>query len=182
MWNQASCYGIWAAEVFLFVFIKVKFPTLKQATYTFNLRSSQCWMGFPGGSSGKEPACRCKTRKRRGLDPWVGKVPWRRAWQPPPVFLPGEFPWIEEPGRLQSMGLQRVGHDWATKHTTHTHIYHTPLRIWYKLILPEKGHTQIMYKIFPYNFSRVPGLLKGCLWTDWEFIDYRIRTHGSYLL
>ena len=37
--------------------------------------------------------------------------PWRRAWQPNPVFLSGESPWTEEPGRLQSMGLQRVGHD-----------------------------------------------------------------------
>ena len=34
------------------------------------------------------------------------------------VFLPGESPWTEEPGRLQSMGLQRVGHDLATKHST----------------------------------------------------------------
>ena len=29
--------------------------------------------------------------KRRRFDPWVGKIPWRRAWQPTPVFLPGEF-------------------------------------------------------------------------------------------
>jgi len=28
--------------------------------------------------------------KRLGFDPWVGKIPWRRAWQPIPVFLPGE--------------------------------------------------------------------------------------------
>ena len=28
--------------------------------------------------------------KRRGFDPWVGKTPWRRAWRPTPVFLPGE--------------------------------------------------------------------------------------------
>ena len=43
----------------------------------------------------------------------VGKIPWRRAWQPTPVFLPGEFcGW-----RLQSIGLQRVLHDWATKTT-----------------------------------------------------------------
>ena len=34
-----------------------------------------------------------------------GKIPWRRAWQPTPVFLPGECPWTEEPGRLQSIGL-----------------------------------------------------------------------------
>ena len=53
---------------------------------------------------------------RHGFDPWVGKIPWRRAWQPTPVFTPGASPWTEEPGGLQSMGLQRVGHDWATKH------------------------------------------------------------------
>jgi len=35
----------------------------------------------------------------------------RRAWQPTPVFLPGESPWVEEPGGLQSMGLQRIRHN-----------------------------------------------------------------------
>ena len=44
--------------------------------------------------------------------------PWRRAWQPTPVFLSGESPWTEEPGGLQSMGSQRVGHNWAAKHST----------------------------------------------------------------
>ena len=43
---------------------------------------------------------------RPGFDPWVRKIPWRRAQQPPLVFLPGE-----SHGRLQSVGLQRVGHD-----------------------------------------------------------------------
>ena len=37
----------------------------------------------------------------------------RRQWQPTPVLLPGN-PWMEEPGRLQSMGSLRVGHDWMT--------------------------------------------------------------------
>ena len=46
-----------------------------------------------------------------GFDPWVRKIPWRRAWQPTPLFLPGESPWTEEPGGLQSMGLQTTGHD-----------------------------------------------------------------------
>ena len=36
---------------------------------------------------------------------------WRRKWQPAPVFLPGEFQMMEESGGLQSMGMQRVGHD-----------------------------------------------------------------------
>ena len=44
-----------------------------------------------------------------GSIPGSGRFPWRRKWQPTPVFLPGESPWTEEPGRLQSVGLQRVG-------------------------------------------------------------------------
>ena len=46
--------------------------------------------GFPGGASGKEPTCQCRRYKRRQFDPWVGKIPWKGAWQPTPVFLPGE--------------------------------------------------------------------------------------------
>ena len=45
---------------------------------------------MPGGASGKEPACQYRSHKRRGFDPWVGKIPWRRTRQPTPVFLPGE--------------------------------------------------------------------------------------------
>ena len=47
-------------------------------------------MGFPGVASGKEPACQCRKCKRCGFEPWVGKIPWRRAWQHTPLFLPGE--------------------------------------------------------------------------------------------
>ena len=58
-------------------------------------------MGFPGGSYGKEAACNVGDP---GSIPGVGKIPWRRAWQPTPVFLPGESLWTEERGGLQSMG------------------------------------------------------------------------------
>jgi len=54
--------------------------------------------------------------RRPEFFPWVGKIPWRRAWKPTPVFLPGESPWTEEPGGLQSIGSQRVRDNWATKH------------------------------------------------------------------
>ena len=47
-------------------------------------------MGFPGGTSGKEPACQCRKCKRPGFDSWVGKIPWRREWEPTPAFLPRE--------------------------------------------------------------------------------------------
>ena len=52
---------------------------------------------------------------------WVwslgGKIPWRRACQPTPVCLPGESPWTGGPCGQQSMGSQRVRHNWVTKHT-----------------------------------------------------------------
>ena len=46
--------------------------------------------GFPRGASGKEPAWQCRRYKRGGFDPWVRKIPWRKAWRPTPVFLTGE--------------------------------------------------------------------------------------------
>ena len=42
--------------------------------------------GFPGSPSGKEPICQCRRFKSHQLNPWVGKIPWRRTWQPTPVF------------------------------------------------------------------------------------------------
>ena len=44
-----------------------------------------------GLPSGKEPACQCRRYKRHRFNLRVGKIPWRRAWQPTPVSLPGEF-------------------------------------------------------------------------------------------
>ena len=49
-------------------------------------------MDFPGGTSGKEHACRCRRLKRHWFDLWVGKIPWWRSWQPTPVILPEEIP------------------------------------------------------------------------------------------
>ena len=46
--------------------------------------------GFLGGASSKEHICQHRRHKRDGFDPWIGKIPWRRAWQPTPVFLPGK--------------------------------------------------------------------------------------------
>ena len=45
-------------------------------------------LGIPSGTSHKEPAYQCRKYKQCGFNPWVGKIPWKRAWQPTPVFLP----------------------------------------------------------------------------------------------
>ena len=47
--------------------------------------------GFPGGATGQEPTCQCRGQKRCWFDPWVRKIPWRRAQKPTPVFLSGKF-------------------------------------------------------------------------------------------
>ena len=51
---------------------------------------SLLWLsrGFPGGASGKEPACHCRRQKRYGFNPWGRKTPWRRTQQYTPEFTP----------------------------------------------------------------------------------------------
>ena len=60
---------------------------------------------IPDDLAGKESASSAGNKGNMGSVP-AGKIPWKRTWQPTPVFLP-EKSWTEEPGRLQSMGLQR---------------------------------------------------------------------------
>ena len=60
--------------------------------------------GFSDSSAGKEPTCNAGDAGNMGLIPELGKIPWRRTWQITKL-------WTEEPGVLQSMGLQRDGHD-----------------------------------------------------------------------
>ena len=75
---------------------------------------------FPGGTHGKEPTCQCKKLKRCRFNPWVGKIPWRRAWQPTPI-LAWRIPWTEEPGGLQFIGSQKAGHNQSN--VAHTKIF-----------------------------------------------------------
>ena len=60
----------------------------KESDMTKWLRTAQhiLLMGFPGVTSGKEPACQCRRHKRHEFNPWVRKIPWRRAWQPTSIF------------------------------------------------------------------------------------------------
>ena len=54
------------------------------------------------------------------MDPWVRKIPLGKEIATHSSILAWKIPWTEEPGGLLSMGSQRVGHDLAIKHTTHT--------------------------------------------------------------
>ena len=68
-------------------------------SYLYNtcVHAIQLWtinselIGLPRWYSVKESVCQCRRHKRNGFDPWVGKSPWSRKWQPAPVFLPEKF-------------------------------------------------------------------------------------------
>ena len=64
----------------------------------------------PRWCCGKEPSCQCRRHKRCGLQSLGQEDPLEEGRAP--VFLPGESPWTDKPGGLQSMGSQRVQHDW----------------------------------------------------------------------
>ena len=102
--------------------------------------------GFPGGSGVKNLLA------NSGFDPWVRrKIPWRRKWKPTAVSLLEKIPWTEEPGWLQSMGSQRVRHNWAT------------------------GHTYRFSWIETFRLGRYPSRAGNSLWT----LPYRWEHRGS---
>ena len=75
---------------------------------------------------GKEPACQHRRCKRHGFDPWVRNIPWRRKWQPTPVFLPGE-----SHGQKSIVGCRLWGH---TESDTTEATYAFDLWCWRRLL------------------------------------------------
>ena len=80
----------------------------------------------------KNPPASAGDGRRRGFDPWVGKIPWRRKWEPAPVFLPGESQGqrslVGRPG-----GTEPPGSSWGRKEshiaTEHERVMACPCRL-----------------------------------------------------
>ena len=113
------------STVFVVVVVVVMcvFITVLRCSVTPKWTTAIPTIGLLQWCSGKEATCQCR---KHGLNLWVGKIFWRRKWQPIPLFLPRRIPWTEEPGRLWSIGSIRVRHGWAREHRhthTHTHTY-----------------------------------------------------------
>ena len=89
--------------------------------------------GLSWWPNGKESACQCR---RHGFDPWVWKIPWRRKWQPTPVFLPGE-----------SHGQRNlVGHNpWSRKESDTTERLHNKTSDTYISYLMDVFHAKYTY-------------------------------------
>ena len=86
-------------------------PSLCRTRFVSQSPPTSCgsWVSIfklPRWGSSKESACQCRRHKSLGFHLWVRKILCRKKWQPIPIFLPGESPWTEEPGRLQSWGCK----------------------------------------------------------------------------
>ena len=105
-------------------------------------------MGFPGGSAGKEPTMQETQAPSLGWED-----PLEEERQPTPVFLPGESPWKEEPGRLQFIGSHRVRHNWVTN---------TSLIFQYKIKFKKKKQSwSRSYQFNPKRLQELTGLLSN---------------------
>ena len=90
-------------------------PRLQISQATFSSICKLIAKGFPGGSLLKKKNFTGQCRRRK-FDLWVRKIPWRRKWQPTPVFLPGE-----SYGQRTLVGYSpwghQVGHNWTREHS-----------------------------------------------------------------
>ena len=91
----------------------------------------------------KSPDCR-----RRRFDPWVGKIPSSRKWQPTPLFLPGKFHGQRNMAGSRSMGSQRV--DTTERLDTYTQGY---LEVGDSNLEPGAGQYILPYG-YPHSFYR----------------------------
>ena len=96
-------------------YIYICFIYVHICVYIYIYTYTHVW-GFPGGASCKEPTCQFRRPKRLGFHPWVGKIPWRRAWQPTPGFLPGE-----SQGQRSLVGYRPWGHRESGTTEQHAH-------------------------------------------------------------
>ena len=105
--------------------------------------------GFPGGTSGKESACQCGDART---------LVWSLGWQDPMEkemathcsILSWKIPCTQEPGMLQSMGLQRVGRNWESKKQQQNKmkIYSLICIFYIQLYLYKEKHTQCCFLLY----------------------------------
>ena len=76
--------------------------------------------GLPFWLNGKESTCQCR---KHGSNPWVVKIPWRRKWQPTPLFLPGKPHGQRRLAGYSPCASKRMGHNLEIKQQQLSHLY-----------------------------------------------------------
>jgi len=124
------------------MFCEIK-PSLNMPEYKNWVKSLEenifhFYLGLLGDTSSEESTCQCRRHKRHGFNPRVGKIPWRRKWQPTPVFLPRES---HERGAWRAtvhVVTNSLGHDWSN--LAQHHEYNAWERILNKLFSQNDRH------------------------------------------
>ena len=88
-----------------------------QELNTEDLNNTIIQLGLPWWLNGKESTCQCR---RQGFHPWVRKIPWRRKWQPTPVFLPGESHGQSSLEGYSPWGLKELDTNYRLKNSNHS--------------------------------------------------------------
>ena len=104
----------------LHIFMPLKHYIYYTHTHT-HTHTYMPYICLPRWLSGKESTCQCRRCRRHGFNPWVRKIPWKRAWPPTPVFWPGE-----SHGQRSLAGYSPWGHkesDMTEQLSTHHVIY-----------------------------------------------------------
>ena len=131
--------------------------------------------GFSGGASGKESSCQCRSHKRRGFNPQVRKIPWRRVRPPTPVFLPRE-----SHGQRSLVGYgHRVAKSWTlltacTHAHTHTHTHNIistfqMRKLSSREIIDQRSLCRLVGKVgfqFSCALARSVFITSSCFWSE----------------
>ena len=100
------------------VFLREERKTLEYSIFHKDFFGGNLARGFLDGTGGKELICQCRRQKRPSFNSWVGKIPWRRVWQPTPVFLPekshGQRSLV---GYNPRVAESRIWLKWLSRHT-----------------------------------------------------------------
>ena len=115
-WEIEMCLGYFPRNLFLFSLPECLVLLLQSTALSLSQipsSASYCiFLGFPGGASGKASACQCRDLRDVGSVPVSGRSPGGGHGNPLSI-LSWLIPWTEELAWLQSMGSQRVRHDWV---------------------------------------------------------------------
>ena len=115
---------------------------------------------FPSGTVVKRPPAMLETCRRHRFDPWIEKIPWRRKWQPTPVFLPGKShgqrrlvgysPWgcKESDTTEHAHSAMKNKHSWGSRGKVHTFLK--------LLLLPAQLCRPQMFRAFSPSYANEP--------------------------
>ena len=87
--RHAHCYqGVFTKRTIQWIVLVLENTCMYKHIYAHIYIYACTSMGFPSGTSGKESTCQRRRHKIPGFNPWVRNIPWKRAWQSTPGFLP----------------------------------------------------------------------------------------------